>query len=63
MKEHRWSGWPGAYCLDCGIEDVMEFALFCSKCQVPTYPGEYNDVMTLCPEHKEWANTPCKETE
>jgi len=23
---HRWSGWPGAFCLDCGIEDPMEFA-------------------------------------
>lgn len=21
---HRWSGWPGAWCLDCGIEDPVE---------------------------------------
>jgi hypothetical protein len=21
---HRWSGWPGAWCLDCGKEDPME---------------------------------------
>jgi len=21
---HRWSGWPGAWCLDCGIEDPGE---------------------------------------
>jgi len=21
---HRWSGWPGAWCLDCGIEDPLE---------------------------------------
>ena len=27
MVEHRWSGWPGAYCLDCGIEDPLEAAL------------------------------------
>lgn len=26
-KEHRWSGWPGAYCLDCGAEDPREVAL------------------------------------
>lgn len=24
---HRWSGWPGAWCLDCGKFDPMEQAL------------------------------------
>ncbi len=24
---HRWSGWPGAWCLDCGVEDVTEIAI------------------------------------
>jgi hypothetical protein len=24
---HRWSGWPGAWCLDCGIEDPREICL------------------------------------
>jgi hypothetical protein len=23
---HRWSGWPGAWCLDCGTEDQHEIA-------------------------------------
>lgn len=27
MKVHRWSGWPGAYCLDCGVEDQLEIAI------------------------------------
>jgi len=27
MTEHRWSGWPGAWCLDCGCEDPHEIAL------------------------------------
>lgn len=27
MAEHRWSGWPGAFCLDCGAEDMREVAL------------------------------------
>jgi hypothetical protein len=22
--KHRWSGWPGAWCLDCGCNDPME---------------------------------------
>lgn len=25
MKEHRWSGWPGAWCLDCGQDCKLEF--------------------------------------
>lgn len=24
---HRWSGWPGAFCLNCGQEDGMELAI------------------------------------
>jgi hypothetical protein len=23
---HRWSGWPGAWCFDCGCEDPYENA-------------------------------------
>ena len=26
-KPHRWSGWPGAYCLDCGVDDKTEWCL------------------------------------
>lgn len=44
---HRWSGWPGAFCMYCGSEDVREICLSegdheleCTicvqpKCQVP----------------------------
>ena len=24
---HRWSGWPGAVCLDCGVEDQTEYCV------------------------------------
>jgi hypothetical protein len=27
MSRHRWSGWPGAWCLDCGTEDAREVKL------------------------------------
>lgn len=27
MKPHHWSGWPGAFCLDCGASDANEEAL------------------------------------
>jgi len=26
-KAHKWSGWPGAYCLLCGAEQALENAL------------------------------------
>lgn len=26
-RSHRWSGWPGAYCQDCGCEDKNEVCL------------------------------------
>ena len=32
MPEHRWSGWPGAWCLDCGCEDPREIALADGLC-------------------------------
>lgn len=27
INGHRWSGWPGAFCLYCGTEDGDEIAL------------------------------------
>jgi len=27
QQEHRWSGWPGAMCLDCGAEDKREICV------------------------------------
>lgn len=27
MAGHRWSGWPGAWCLDCGASDPTEQAI------------------------------------
>ena len=32
MSEHRWSGWPGAWCLDGGCEDPREIALADGLC-------------------------------
>ena len=52
---HRWSGWPGAYCMDCGSEDVMESALFCEDCRVPACPEDTFD-QKLCPMHQAWAD-------
>lgn len=27
MIPHRWSGWPGAMCLDCGVDDQRELCI------------------------------------
>lgn len=37
-KPHRWSGWPGAWCLDCGAEDLHEVCVGCDPDCV-CYPG------------------------
>lgn len=26
-NRHKWSGWPGAYCLKCGADDPIEIAI------------------------------------
>lgn len=33
---HRWSGWPGAFCLDCHTEDPMEICLGGCPCPCHT---------------------------
>jgi hypothetical protein len=65
MSEHNWSGWPGAYCLNCGAGDPAEDALahgcddcYCTYCGIH-YPmlydkcivPEHNIVWTDCGEH------------
>ena len=27
MNIHHWSGWPGAFCLHCGQQDLWEIAI------------------------------------
>jgi hypothetical protein len=45
MPEHRWSGWPGAWCLDCGCADPLEVALAADRY------GDYIDPALMeCPE-------------
>ena len=40
-KPHRWSGFPGGYCLDCGAESAMENAMGQGWVQppFPVFPG------------------------
>lgn len=47
MNQHRWSGWPGAFCLDCGEPDPAEQCIgdgdmecMCKSCLEPWPQGE-----------------------
>lgn len=48
-KDHRWSGWPGAWCLDCGAEDKRE--LCAAQCHWPVCAecGGSGHVLGTCP--------------
>jgi hypothetical protein len=62
-SSHRWSGWPGAICLDCGIEDPLEqcvtdhdYALFCGlghpQCMDPMHPSREECIEHPIPQCK-----------
>lgn len=72
---HRWSGWPGAWCLDCGIADPAEECLahgkldyICVLCHESWPQGtcietkaDHQVEQTYCPEHEEAINSWCQE--
>jgi hypothetical protein len=62
MREHRWSGWPGAFCLNCGQDDTTEAALACDDCYVPCCDEEMaaDPVDRFCAEHAP-TECPCPE--
>jgi hypothetical protein len=50
---HRWSGWPGAWCLDCGRDDPVEIAIADGKVdgEGNLLPGALSgDDKAPCPE-------------
>jgi len=63
---HRWSGWPGAWCLDCGTEDkreticVVEHRTPCPACSGTGCGMCYQTGEGPCPR-SECKNDPCLE--
>jgi len=59
MTEHRWSGWPGAWCLDCGAEDQTEICLATEHPGITfhRFPDGMEDI-SKCPIHQ---NKECSE--
>jgi len=58
--DHRWSGWPGAWCMDCGCSDPMELAVGCRDCFTHCYPGaEQEGPERFCDEHAPLIGQPC----
>lgn len=58
---HRWSGWPGAICLVCGIEDQNEICVAEHDVALHCVEGHFMCTQhppQICPIH---VNPPCKE--
>lgn len=57
---HNWSGWPGAFCLDCGAEDQVEICISAHDtimfCTEGHYMCEQGCAIRRCSEH---VNGPC----
>lgn len=58
--KHKWSGWPGAYCLVCGAEDALENAMglgwydaYDDKWDTKEHEQEVIDAQNNCPGEKE----------
>lgn len=51
---HKWSGWPGAWCLDCGVECLIEAAICCQACQIHLGPEDTFEEY-LCSDHTQEA--------
>ncbi len=63
MAEHRWSGWPGAWCLDCGVPDPMEICLAVHPEVCLDSSQRYcpDHVETSCPEPNSLRHDPYRE--
>lgn len=57
---HQWSGWPGAFCLRCGIEDAAELCLAEHETLITCVQGhlmcQEGHQLQTCSEHQ---NPPC----
>jgi hypothetical protein len=47
---HWWSGWPGAYCMKCGIEDPNEIC-FADSCKCPCHDEMWAEYNKMCEDH------------
>jgi hypothetical protein len=54
MNEHRWSGWPQAWCLDCGKDDVRELCINTIHPSDIEFPIDENgfEIYDNCPIHQ-----------
>lgn len=49
FPNHRWSGWPGAICLYCGEEDILEVCLGECSWADDEGPIDCGHMATVCP--------------
>ncbi len=53
---HWWSGWPGAFCLKCGVDDLMELAI--GLCIYDPYTDTWESEAAKA----QYMNSPCSES-
>ncbi len=57
MTRHHWSGWPGAFCFDCGADDNNELCVATHSVGITCVEGhvmcEQRHKMKDCSEHKD----------
>jgi hypothetical protein len=55
-RDHRWSGWPGALCLDCFTEDQTEWCLAQGCLAFEENPDDpEHPIIRECTEHQQAA--------
>lgn len=50
---HWWSGWPGAWCMKCGAEHLLEIAIGCG------YYDPFTDTWDTEEHRAEYTDGPC----
>ena len=50
--DHKWSGWPGAYCLICNCDDPNEICV-ADNCKCPCHDELWKSYNEYCEQHKE----------
>lgn len=51
MNDHHWSGWPGAWCLDCGAECLLAAQIDCIECFIVCCPQDEGKEEKVCTKH------------
>ena len=69
MSSHNWSGFPGPWCLNCGMEPGQSVECpspgvgLANPCTCPAEEQEIREWAYLTPEYKAWAGVSTRSPE